>query len=206
METAWIDRVKHQMKEMGVSQVSLAKSLCCTRGAVGHYLSGRRHPNLRQLKQIAEILHIEPGWMLFGNVNNAVHETGQTYKVTNHNRSIVLRGSTKTGIGADVIGQVVIPSDPANTFALSVIGTDWAPRVHDGEILILTSDFKPQPGDELFIRYRDGHLDLQQLVRLQANQIVLETLTERRCRQSHALSDIESMHCLLAVVRHHLSE
>ncbi|WP_445083930.1 helix-turn-helix domain-containing protein [Candidatus Vondammii sp. HM_W22] len=48
MRRNWFDRAKECMKLAGVSQGTIAEALGCTRGAVGHYLSGRRNPTLSQ--------------------------------------------------------------------------------------------------------------------------------------------------------------
>lgn len=49
----WYDRAKARAKELGVTQEQIADWLELTRGAVGHYLSGRREPEFHDLKIIA---------------------------------------------------------------------------------------------------------------------------------------------------------
>lgn len=201
METTWTDRVKTRMRQTGISQITLAKALGCTRGAVGHYLSGRRQPTLKQLKCIAETLQIDPAWMVFGNREDAVHETAQSYGSTIGQRvEIPVLGTTQTGVGKEVIGHVMFESSPSHTFAISVTGTSWAPRFHEGETIILSSDQQPQPGDEVLVHYRNGGVKIQQLVRFQGEHVILDTLTEQRCRQNCALTEIDSMYTLFAVI------
>ena len=53
MGETWIDRVRQWMTASGTSQGSLARALDCTRGAVGHYLAGRRQPTLAQMEQLS---------------------------------------------------------------------------------------------------------------------------------------------------------
>lgn len=66
MET-WQDRVRSVMKEKRVTQDSLTDVLgVSTRGAVGHYLSGRREPSASQLKVLAQFLDVDIDWLLTG--------------------------------------------------------------------------------------------------------------------------------------------
>lgn len=66
MET-WQDRVRSVMKEQGVTQDALTDVLgVSTRGAVGHYLSGRREPSAAQLQSLAQFLNVNLSWLLTG--------------------------------------------------------------------------------------------------------------------------------------------
>lgn len=42
---------------MKVSQAILAEKVGCTQGAIGHYESGRRHPDLRMCRQLVDALN-----------------------------------------------------------------------------------------------------------------------------------------------------
>lgn len=66
MET-WQDRVRSVMKEQGITQDALTNVLgVSTRGAVGHYLSGRREPSAAQLQSLAKFLKVDLSWLLTG--------------------------------------------------------------------------------------------------------------------------------------------
>ena len=66
MET-WQDRVRSVMKENRVTQDALTDVLgVSTRGAVGHYLSGRREPSAAQLQSLAKFLRVSLNWLLTG--------------------------------------------------------------------------------------------------------------------------------------------
>lgn len=63
----WQDRVRSVMKEQGVTQDALTGVLgVSTRGAVGHYLSGRREPSAAQLQSLAKFLKVNLNWLLTG--------------------------------------------------------------------------------------------------------------------------------------------
>lgn len=57
MTETWIDRTRRRMAELGVTQADLMEPLGVnTRGAVGHYMTGRREPSLAQFAALAERL------------------------------------------------------------------------------------------------------------------------------------------------------
>lgn len=62
----WPDRIKSRMKALGMTQEVLANKMGITRGAVTHYLTGRRIPPFRQMQKMATILQTEPAWLQFG--------------------------------------------------------------------------------------------------------------------------------------------
>ena len=65
----WEDRIKARMKDLDLTQEELAHKLGVTRGAVTHYLAGRRVPPLRQFQKLAAILKADPAWLQFGTTN-----------------------------------------------------------------------------------------------------------------------------------------
>lgn len=62
----WIDRLRTRMQELDMTQEVLANKLGITRGAVTHYLCGRRVPALKQFKKLSLILKCNPAWLQFG--------------------------------------------------------------------------------------------------------------------------------------------
>lgn len=62
----WPQRIKARLKELGMTQDTLAKQLEVTRGAIAHYLSGRRVPPMKQFQKLAEILKVNPVWLQYG--------------------------------------------------------------------------------------------------------------------------------------------
>jgi len=62
----WQDRIKRRLKDLGMTQETLAKKIGITRSAITHYLAGRRVPSLSQFSRLAEILEANPSWLQFG--------------------------------------------------------------------------------------------------------------------------------------------
>lgn len=44
-------------ESVNVSQAALAEKVGCTQGAIGHYESGRRHPDLKMCRQLVNALN-----------------------------------------------------------------------------------------------------------------------------------------------------
>ncbi len=71
----WYERAKARMTELGVTQDDLKKPLEVeTRGAVGHYLNGRRDPSPHQLAALAKTLRVSLDELLTGKLSPGVAE------------------------------------------------------------------------------------------------------------------------------------
>ncbi|CDG20561.1 protein of unknown function [Xenorhabdus poinarii G6] len=55
----WFDMAKDQMKVLGITYDKLAEHLGLTRGAVGHWLNGRREPSLKEIAAILDFIGIK---------------------------------------------------------------------------------------------------------------------------------------------------
>lgn len=65
--TNWITRAKQVMHDRGVTQQDLAPVMGkTTRGAIGHYFTGRSNPTLEQFESLATFLGISLTWLLTG--------------------------------------------------------------------------------------------------------------------------------------------
>lgn len=198
MTHTWIDRARYRMAALGLSQEYLAEALGCSRGAVGHYLAGRRNPTLQQLETIAEVLALSPAWLLFGDDRAGVGEPAAAY---GNGGGIPIRGTSDTGLGRRLLGRLDVPACCPDAYALVVNGAAWAPRIHDGEIVLLCPQREPEPGDEICVRYRSGETALHLLIGVQGEQVILDSLTEHRRRERKPRKTIRFMHPILGVFR-----
>ncbi|MCP9270338.1 helix-turn-helix domain-containing protein [Xenorhabdus sp. XENO-1] len=55
----WFDIAKDQMKALGITYDKLSEHLGITRGAVGHWLNGRREPSLKEIAEILDFIGIK---------------------------------------------------------------------------------------------------------------------------------------------------
>ena len=64
---SWITRAKEEMRKQKLTQEDVAKAMGkTTRGAVGHYFTGRSTPNIKQVIKLAEFLKVPFAWLVAG--------------------------------------------------------------------------------------------------------------------------------------------
>lgn len=63
---SWIHRIKIRIKELGITQEEVASKMGITRGAITHYLAGRRTPSLYHFQKLSLVLKCDPAWLQFG--------------------------------------------------------------------------------------------------------------------------------------------
>ena len=62
---SWISRAKSKMAEKRLTQTDIAPSMGKnTRGAIGHYFTGRSKPTLDQLEGLAKFLGVSLSWLV----------------------------------------------------------------------------------------------------------------------------------------------
>ena len=63
--STWVDRAKKEMKRKNLTQQDIAPSMGkSTRGAIGHYFTGRSKPTLEQLENLAKFLGVSLSWLV----------------------------------------------------------------------------------------------------------------------------------------------
>lgn len=197
MTESWIDRARNQMQLLSIPQEKLATNLGCTRGAVGHYLSGRRNPTLEQLDKIAQLLSVSPAWLLYGLSEKSIQEEHAKYTTVN---LVPITGTTETGSGKKILGHLNVPKATPGSYALMATSADWAPRIHEGEAIFLVPEQKPEPGDEILIKHLDN-LNFCNLIKQSAKQLTVSDLANANHRYVLKKKDINFVHTIIAVFR-----
>lgn len=64
--SGWRDRARERMTEMHITQRALAETLDVTQGTIGHWLAGRREPDLSMISALAEALGLDVAYLAFG--------------------------------------------------------------------------------------------------------------------------------------------
>jgi SOS-response transcriptional repressor LexA len=90
MQNTWYERAKARMEELGLKQRDLIDVFGVeTRGAVGHYLSGRRKPKPDQLAALAAKLEWSLDRLMYGRENPRLEGT----KLTNIQPVVEIKGA-----------------------------------------------------------------------------------------------------------------
>ena len=199
MEESWIDRATAQMRVHGISHQDLAGMLGCTRGAVGHYLSGRRGPSLKQLARIARALHVTPAWLLHGSGAEGVREPSTVYGNRNHRVPIV--GGTGTRARLRTPGHLPVPLPPRNCYAMIISDDSYSPRIYAGEMILIDPCLEPSAGDEVVIKKRSGPPSVHTYINRIQGRVTVEAISGQRERKTIRGNDIRFMHTIIAVFR-----
>ncbi|HSW68859.1 MAG TPA: S24 family peptidase [Gammaproteobacteria bacterium] len=158
----WATRIKSRMKELDMTQEMLASKMDITRGAITHYLSGRRVPPLKQFQRLATILKVDPAWLQYGTTSakESAKKTGKKEKSEQMHKIPLLswdqvtdfiKGKISTGGKLEYIPHFF--TDNEKWFALKVKGdsmtspTNHHKNFHDGEIIIVDPDKIAEHGD-----------------------------------------------------------
>ena len=185
------------MQARGLSQESLAAALSCTRGAVGHYLTGRRSPSLLQLEKLAAALDADPAWLLYGE-GGEVREMQGLYRP--RRCAIALAGNISTGLGRRPRKTLALPGPGDNCYALLIDVNNYEPRIHAGEAVVIDPEAVPVAGDEVLLQYRDGRLALHLLLRTDGGAITVDNITGEKQVRTLTKGEYKSVHTVIAVL------
>ncbi|MEX2524721.1 MAG: helix-turn-helix domain-containing protein [Gammaproteobacteria bacterium] len=199
MTDSWMERAKMLMQTRGISQESLASSLSCTRGAVGHYLSGRRTPSLEQLQRLAEALETDPAWLVFGTGNTGVGDTGAVY--TNAGNTLPLAAEIHPRGTRNRRASLSPPATTTDCYAVLININDYEPRIHAGEALLIQPVNEPAAGDEVIIYYRDKSIKLHTFLKADEDHIIIDSIVGEKQVRSLAKSDCKLIHKVAAIFR-----
>ncbi len=200
MSDTWISRIRQWMDMSGTSQGTLASALECTRGAVGHYLAGRRQPTLTQLERIANAMQVHPAWLLYGIGMEQIAEEWAVYRTDRYPPNTLPLFSA----GAEHCNDkpiVNLDLKPLGERCYGILMEVATPRSSAGEILIVDPAAAAHPGDEILVGFAEGSSALSELVSESSGEIVLIDLIDPRVRKTVSNTEILFMHRVIGVVR-----
>lgn len=198
MATSWRERAKTLMQTRGISQEALAASMSCTRGAVSHYLNGRRSPSLEQLNRIATVLHADPVWLLFGGNKAAVREGGTDYQSSGI--SVPLTAEIRNHKLQRGGGRVSLPV-AADCYAMLISGNDYEPRIHAGEAVLIDPAGEPCAGDEIAVYFKDRSMQLHSLLRMSKDRVTIDSIVGQKQVRTLTKRDYRIYHKVVAIFR-----
>lgn len=190
------------MRSLGITQQALATALSCTRGAVGHYLAGRRTPSLQQLESLAAALETSPAWLLYG-VAGGIGDDRGTY--TGAGPPVPVLADTVAGRYPGARARLSLAA-PDHCYAVTVGNDDYAPRARAGEVLLVDASAEPAPGDEVLVIYRDGSAGFHSYLDGGRGHITLDNVCGPRQPRRVAPRDIRSLQRVAAVCRGGVTE
>lgn len=199
----WHKKTLVVMREKGISQNDLAKKLHVTRGAIGHYLSGRREPGLKRLALLAEALEVDAGWLVF----DSLKRTATLFDFRRMNNTTPPLGREKSRtfrrIDAVLVEQILPINLDEKHHVFEVIRDNYAPVCHAGEYLIVDTVSSAQQGNIVVLEQERGVIEIMRLEALQGKDTyVLSNITYQEDDKRIVMeSDIAWMHPLVCVMR-----
>jgi len=186
------------MRAEGFTQRDLAAVLSCTRGAVGHYLAGRRMPSLAQLELLAAALKVSPVWLLYG-IEAGIREDGADYGESAGD--IPVLGDTAGSLHRGAVSWLHLPAAAAGCYAVTVADYSYQPRARPGELLLVEPQAHAVPGDEVFAIFRDGSTGYYILRGRGRDGIRLDSVAGEKHLRRAAPETLRSLHRVVAVFR-----
>lgn len=162
----WTDRAKKRMKDLGLTQDDLRKTLGVkTRGAVGHYLGNRRQPTPDQMASLARALRMSMDELMTGNQGaEPISNRDATHIDTPHIRSVRIVGAAvvdETGFwkelqeSADNEFYATHTEDPA-AFIVRIASRRYAPAIRAGQGVLVEPGAPLKLGRMVLVTLTDG--------------------------------------------------
>lgn len=161
----WYEAAKKRMRELGITQEDLIKPLGVqTRGAVGHYLTGRRTPTPEQFKELASMLKLNMNQLIESSLESNV-EPGPGV-MHSRSRAIPIVGRAMLGESGYFIeenhpvghgdGWIDAPTTDPNAYALRMVGLSMTPAIKHNWIVTCEPNAPPVAGEYVHVMTRDG--------------------------------------------------
>lgn len=153
MSTVFSQRMARAMFMKGIRQSEISYITGIDKGSISSYVKGRYKPNAENVEKIARALGVSSAYLL-GHEEISITEMAMP-KTT----EVKILGSVAAGspivAQEDVIGVVSCDIQKPGLFALKIKGDSMAPRIMDGDIVIVYSTDTAEEGD-LVIAMIDG--------------------------------------------------
>lgn len=198
MTVSWMDRAKTLMQSRGISQEELAASLSCTRGAIGHYLSGRRSPSLEQLARLAEALQTDPAWLVFGERYAGIGEPDAGYAYTGTTITLMTEVRPEGNRGG---GTLSLPPATPDNYAVLINSNDYEPRIHAGEAVLVDPGIEPAAGDEVIVNYKNQSIKLHTFLKSAEDYVTIDSIVGEKQVRTLTKRDYRMIHKIVAIFR-----
>lgn len=98
-------------------------------------------------------------------------------------------------------GYIDFPTRDPNAYALRCKGDSMAPRIKDGEFVVIEPNAAPHPGDEVMVKSEDGRVMVKELLYVRDGIVHLASVNESHGRISIPLNQVAAMHLVVGIVK-----
>jgi len=194
-------RLKKRRVELGLSKTELAKSAQCSVTMISKWESGAKI-GLDYAARVSEKLNVSLQWIHYGE-----GYVGPSKKST----FIPIVGNTQAGPNQEWFDlgyepgmsdeYVDFPCGNKKVYALKVVGDSMAPRILEGEAVIVDPESEPATGEEVVVRINDGTVMVKTLAAIRDGNVFLDSYNQGYNRIVHKKESIEFIHSVIGVAR-----
>ncbi len=137
-------RLSRALTLRGIKPIELSEKTGLPKSGISQYLSGACIPKDKNVRKIAEILNINPDWLLGHSVQMDIIIDNNISKDINNKRIFPILGVVKAGYNylarENWIGHISIDkevSDPENYYALKISGDSMQPILYENDIVLV---------------------------------------------------------------------
>lgn len=170
MKKQWNAYVREKMQQNKITQEDIAEKLNKTQGAIGHWLTGRRTPNINE---VAELIKIVGGDKVILNNDGTVEDFDNNAIPLNIKRTYnyPILSSIQAGAFSETFDyansmcyeylESAIETE-GEGFFLEIKGSSMEPKFNEGDMILIDTGLKPHPGDYVAAVNGDGEATFKQ--------------------------------------------
>ena len=151
----WNTFILEKMQEKNLKQEDIAEAMDKTQGAIGHWLTGRRQPNVNEVAQMINLTGVDKV-ILNGdgtveefdeNVKPEKVETSYSYPLISNIEAGLFTEAFdyKTAMGYEYIDSEIDAGEDA--FFLRIKGRSMEPKFMEDDLVLIDVRRRPHPGD-----------------------------------------------------------
>lgn len=195
------DRIRMRREELALSKTELAKAAGSSITMVSKWEAGMTM-GIEYAAKICEKLDISLIWLYYGGINSSASCVTTKIPIVGNTQA----GPDKEWFNLDFpVGfgdsYIDFPAKGRNVYALKVIGDSMAPRILEGEAVIVDPDSEPATGEEVIVRLESGDVMVKTLAAIRDGQIFLDSFNNGYSRMTFPLSEVSCIHPVIGVAR-----
>lgn len=223
--TTWHSRLQEALTIRGIKPATLARYCGVKPPSVAAWLDGgTRMIGGKNSAKACELLQINSDWLFEGKQPSGLdqptaEEQRAVYRNSNAGPELALGQRRRIGVvgtaqlGDDGYwaeleypaghgdGYIEHTSRDADAYALRCRGDSMKPRIKNGEFVIIEPGNEPINGDEVVVKCNQGRVMVKELLYVRDGNVHLGSVNEAHGKITIPLSDVESIHCVAAIVK-----
>ena len=155
MKRPWNTFIREKMQEKNLKQEDIAEAMDKTQGAIGHWLTGRRQPNVNEVAQMINLTGVDKVILNGDGTVEEFDENAKPEKVET-SYSYPLIGNVEAGLFTEAfdyqtaMGYEYIDSEidaGEDAFFLRIKGRSMEPKFIEDDLVLIDVRRRPHPGD-----------------------------------------------------------